>query len=107
MRTDHQEQKYIRVRKKIEKISKFYKHLSVYLAVNTFLSAIFIIGDIEAGDTFNEACFNLGNYKIWVWWGIGIFFQAIGTFGLPMIFSKDWEDRKLKEYLKEEEKIRF
>ncbi len=43
MRTDHQEQKYIRVRKKIEKISKFYKHLSVYLAVNTFLSAIFII----------------------------------------------------------------
>lgn len=98
-----EEQKYILAKKRIEKISKFYKHLSIYLAVNVFLSAIFIINDIEDGDTFNEAFFNLGNYKIAMYWGIAIVIQALSTFGLPMFFSDDWEQRKLQEYLREEE----
>lgn len=103
----NKEQRYIQAKKRVEKISKFYKHLSVYLVVNLFLSTIFIINDIKDGDTFNEAFFNLGNYKIAMYWGIGIVVQAIGTFGLPMFFSKDWEERKLQEYLREEEnKIR-
>lgn len=106
-RNYNQEQKYVQAKKRVEKISKFYKHLSVYIAVNVFLSTIFIIGDIEDGDTFNEAFFNLGNYKIAMYWGLGILVQAIGTFGLPMFFNKDWEQRKLQEYLREEDnKIR-
>ncbi len=105
MKRDHiEEQQYLQARKKVEKVSKFFKHLSVYIAVNLFLSAIFIIGDIEDGDTFNEAFFNIYNYKIWFYWGIGLLFQAISTFGLPVIFNRNWEERKLKKYLEEENK---
>ncbi|MCG1036683.1 2TM domain-containing protein [Polaribacter sargassicola] len=96
-----EEQRYILAKKKVEKISKFYKHLAVYIVVNTFLSAIFIVGDINDGDTFKEAFFNLGNYKIWFFWGIGVVFQALNVFGLNIIFNKDWEKRNIEKYMNE------
>lgn len=102
MNTRDREQKYLLAKKKVEQISKFYRHLSIYLVVNTILTGFFIYGDMNQGDTFEEAFFNFGNFKIWFFWGIGIVAQAIGTFGLPMLFNKDWEDRKLKQYLEEE-----
>ena len=46
------EQKYVLARKRVEKISKFYKHLASYVVVNMFLSAIFITGAINDGDSF-------------------------------------------------------
>ncbi len=93
------EQKYILAKKRVEKISKFYKHLAVYVVVNIFLSAIYIGGDIFDGDTFYEAFSNYHNYKIWMYWGLGILFQAINTFGIGFIFNKDWEERKIKDYM--------
>lgn len=98
-----EEQKYILAKKRVEKISKFYKHLAAYVIVNIFLSAIFIVGDINDGDSFNEAFFNYHNYKIWIYWGLGILFQAINTFGIYFLFSKNWEERKIKEYMDEKE----
>lgn len=107
MKSDYSnEQRYLQAKKKVEKLSKFYKHLSVYLVVNIILSTVFIIGDIKEGDTFNEAFFNSGNFKIWFWWGIIIVFQALNTFTISLIFGRDWEERKLNEYL-EEEKRRY
>lgn len=97
-----QEQKYILVRKRIEKLSKFYKHLAVYLIVNTFLSALFIFGDMNDGDTFSQAFYNYHNYKIWFYWGIGIAFQVLNTFGISLLFNKEWEQRKVQQYLDEQ-----
>ncbi|MFK8061394.1 MAG: 2TM domain-containing protein [Polaribacter sp.] len=101
-----QEQKYVLARKRVEKITKFYKHLATYVVVNIFLSAIFIVGDINDGDTFYEAVWNFHNYKIWLFWGIGIFFQALNTFGIRLFFDKDWEERKVKQYMDEQNNIR-
>lgn len=97
-----QEQKYVLARKRVEKVSKFYKHFATYIVVNIFLSAIFIVGDMNDGDTFNEAFLDYHNYKIWFYWGIGIAFQALNTFGANLFFNKDWEERKIKKYIEEE-----
>ena len=61
-----QEQKYILARKRVEKITKFYKHLAVYIIVNTFLT-------------------------------------AVNIFGLGMFFSNNWEERKIKEYMNQQD----
>ena len=98
------EQQYVLARKRVEKISKFYKHLAIYIVVNIFLSAIFIVGDINDGDTFKEAFTDYHNYKIWLFWGIGIVFQALNTFGLSMVFNKDWEERKVQEYMNDQKR---
>jgi hypothetical protein len=97
-----EEQKYVLARKRVEKISKFYKHLATYVVVNIFLSAIFIAGDINDGDTFNEAFWDYHNYKIWIFWGIGIAFQALNTFGIRLFFKKDWEEKKIQKYMDEQ-----
>lgn len=101
-----QEQKYILACKKVEKISKFYKHLATYVVVNIFLSAIFIVGDMNDGDTFMEAFTNHHNYKIWLYWGIGIVFQALNTFGLNLFMNKHWEEKKIKKYMEEHNRKR-
>jgi len=93
------EQQYVLARKRVEIISKFYKHLASYIVVNIFLTAIFIVGDMNDEDTFIEAITDYHNYKIWLYWGIGIAFQALNTFGLNLFMSKDWEKKKIKKYM--------
>ena len=100
------EERYILVRKRVEKISKFYKHLATYVVVNIFLSAIFIVGDMNDGDTFNEAVWDYHNYKIWLYWGIGIAFQALNTFGIRLFLNKDWEEKKIQQYMDEQNRRR-
>ncbi|TXD47117.1 2TM domain-containing protein [Polaribacter sp. IC073] len=101
-----QEQRFILAKKRVEKISKFYKHLATYVIINIFLSAIFIAGDINDGDTFYEAFSDYHNYKIWLFWGIGIAFQALNTFGLSLFMNKDWEERKIQKFMDEQNNIR-
>jgi len=94
------EQQFILVKKRVEKMTSFYKHLASYVLVNVFLSTLFIIEDVKDGDTFLTALTAYHNYKIWCFWGIGIVFQAFNTFGLNLFLNKVWEEKKIKEYLK-------
>ncbi|MGY0407295.1 MAG: 2TM domain-containing protein [Polaribacter sp.] len=98
------EQQYVLACKRVEKMSKFYKHLTTYIVINIFLTAIFIVGDIDDGDTFYEAFSNYHNYKIWVYWGLAIVFQALNVFGIPLFFSKSWKERKIRQYMEEEKR---
>ena len=96
--------KYIRAKKRVEKIKGFYVHLIVYIIVNTFLSGIIIFGLMnDDGDTLDEVLQNFGVYSTWVFWGIGVFFHWLGVFGFNFI-GKDWEERKLKEIIEKEER---
>ena len=40
---------------------------------------------------------------VWFFWGIGVFFHALGTFGLGNIMSKKWEEKKIEELMEKEE----
>ncbi|WP_347174464.1 2TM domain-containing protein [Polaribacter uvawellassae] len=96
--------KYLRAKKRVEKIKGFYVHLIVYIIVNTFLSGIIIFGLMnDEGDSFNEVIQNFGVYSTWVFWGIGIFFHWLGVFGFNVV-GKNWEEKKLKEIMEEEER---
>jgi len=35
-------------------------------------------------------------------WGIGLAFHAYGVFGKHLLFSKDWEERKIKEFMEKD-----
>jgi hypothetical protein len=36
-------------------------------------------------------------------WGIGLFFHGITAFDAVPFFNREWEERKLKQFLEEEE----
>ncbi|MAD98354.1 MAG: hypothetical protein CMB99_13605 [Flavobacteriaceae bacterium] len=97
-------QKYLRAKKRIKEIKGFYSHLVSYVVINLFLSGIIIFGlTNDDGYGFFEALSNFGVYSVWVFWGIGIFFHWLGVFGFRSIaFGKDWEEKKIKEYMDRE-----
>jgi len=92
--------KYLRAKKRVEKIKGFYVHFAIYILVNLFLSSIIIYGlTSDDGDTFGEAFSNFGVYSTWVFWGIGVFFHWLGVFGFNSLFGRNWEEKKLKEIM--------
>lgn len=86
---------YLRAQKRVNKILGFYRHLIIYLIINTFLIILVTYnsdGPFWRFETFSTAIF----------WGIGLAFHAMGAFGSDWLFGKNWENRKIKEYMDKE-----
>lgn len=93
---------YLRAKKRVEKIKGFYSHLAVYIVVNSVLSILKIVDRVDDGNTLIEALSYSSNYSLWLWWGIGLAFHAYGVFGQRLLFmNKDWEEKKIKEFMDE------
>ncbi|GAA3621822.1 2TM domain-containing protein [Flavivirga jejuensis] len=85
---------YLRATKRVKDLKEFYYSLIAYCLVIPFL--VFI------------------NYKTfwefqWFWfpmagWGIGLGFQAYHTFVNNGILGRQWEERKMQEFIDAEEK---
>lgn len=89
---------YARAKTRVQKIKGFYTHLAVYVIVN-----IFIVGLITITGGGIKMLFRFNTWSTAFFWGIGVVFHAFGVFGKQIIFNKDWEDRKIKQFLDEEE----
>ena len=85
--TPEEEKLYKVAKKKVRRLRSFYSNLLSYLAIGTFL-------------TFINWWTNPGYWWVkWVWigWGIGIFFHGLGLYRKSILFSDDWEERKIRE----------
>ena len=89
------EEAYLRAKKRVDAISGFYWHFAIYIIVNVFL--ILLIG-FNSGDGFR----GFGPYATAFFWGIGIMFHFLGVFGFNFILGKNWEQRKMKEFMDQE-----
>lgn len=90
---------YRRAKKRMKKIKGFYIHLSVFLVVNL---ALIIFDVVNSGFTYNLTEISLYNSPFL--WGIGIAAHWANVFGANLIFSADWEERKIRGILKGKEK---
>jgi len=94
-------EKYERAKKKMEDIKGFYSHLVVYLIVNSLLIllqlGLFTRG-IEGVSIPEWSVFSTPFF-----WGIGLFFHGLYVFQDKFRFFKDWEERKIKEYMEKDE----
>ena len=84
------ENKYIKAKEKVEEIKKFYSNLTSYIIVITGLGALNYYTDGWQYPWFLWPAFG---------WGIGIVFHAAKAFDWNPFFNKDWEKRKIKEYM--------
>lgn len=91
------EEAYLRAKKRLDKLVGFYWHLAVYVVVNFFL--IVLIASNTEGSIWN-----FGTFATAFFWGIGLFFHFLGVFGPNFFFGKDWEDRKIEEFIRKEER---
>jgi hypothetical protein len=86
------EEAYLRAKKKLDKIVGFYWHLAVYIVVNLFLI-------ILIGVNSDEGLWHFGAFATPLFWGIGLIFHFLGVFGPNFMFGKDWEQRKIQEFM--------
>jgi len=81
--------KYERARKRVRQLKGFYKHLTIYVLVNTLLVIVNLVTSPD---------------RIWFYWpllgwGIGLLAHAASVFMYENPWGKDWEDRKIKELM--------
>lgn len=88
------EEAYLRAKKKLDKLKGFYVHLTVYVVVNAFLIIM-----IAANSDADESFWNFGTFATAFFWGIGLLCHLLGVYGPGLIFGKNWEERKIKEYM--------
>lgn len=88
------ENKYLKARERVEQLRKFYGNLTSYVVIITLLA-------------FINYWTNEWKYMWFLWaafgWGIGLLFHAMGTFNLNPFFNKEWEERKIREFMQEDE----
>ena len=89
------EEAYLRAKKRVEAITGFYWHLASYIVVNVFLILIIAMNS-------NEGFRGFGPYATATFWGIGLLFHFIGVFGFNFILGKNWEQRKMDEFMERE-----
>ena len=86
---------YITAQNRLKKLKGFYSHLFFYVVINVVLITISFNNRPFTFDNF----FNLQTFATPFFWGIGLFFHALGVFGKNIFFGKEWEARKIQEYM--------
>ncbi|WP_422091515.1 2TM domain-containing protein [Tenacibaculum ovolyticum] len=89
--------KYVRAVERVEKLKEFYQNLASYCVVIPFL--IFI--NLKFSPGFH-----------WFWfpifgWGIGLTFHFLEVNNYNIFLGKGWEERKIKEMMKESETKKY
>ena len=92
METNNDFERYQKAKKQVQELKGFYGHLLSYVTV------MIVIIYINLKYTPEVLWF------IWtlLGWGIGIFFHAMRVFNFFPFFNKQWENRKIKQFMQEE-----
>ncbi|WHT39813.1 2TM domain-containing protein [Myroides sp. mNGS23_01] len=84
----------IQAKKNVEKMKKFYAHLTMYIMVNTFLIVLNLMTDARF----------MWSLIVVLSWGIGLVADWMKTYNYHFFLGKDWEDRKIREYMDQQNK---
>ena len=93
--------KFERAHKKMKDIKGFYSHLVIYLIINFML--ILIQMGIFNGSLASVRVPSWAHFTTPFFWGIGVFFHGLYVFQHKFTIFKDWEERKIKEYMEKDE----
>ena len=86
------EERYFKAKKQVEEIKGFYGNLTAYIVINIF----FLILNLKTSPE-----------HVWFFWpmlgwGIGVIFHGFKVFNYMPFLSKNWEDKKIKEFMEKE-----
>ncbi|MDO1501046.1 2TM domain-containing protein [Winogradskyella maritima] len=95
-----------RAKNKVEKLKRFYSHLTVYLIINVLIMAMRLRNDLDSWDSFVSELSSFGTWSTWLVWGIILAIHAFSVFLFPLILGYDWEERKIEELMEEDLKYK-
>lgn len=86
----------LKARKKVDNLKEFYQNLVAYCVVIPFL--IFI--NLYTSPQYHWFWFPLFG------WGIGLAIRGFKVLGYDALLGENWEERKIKEYMQQEQQIK-
>lgn len=93
MQTDYeQEERFRQAKKRVEELKGFYGNLVSYIVVNLGLMILNLMTSPE----------HLWFFWPMFGWGIGVMFHAMKVFNFTPFVGKDWEERKIRQFMEEE-----
>jgi hypothetical protein len=101
--SNNMDERYDMAFKRVKRIKGFYVHLMVYILFNAFI----IVSSNNRSLNGNEVFFRWETFSTALFWGIGLVAHAASVFGKNLFFGKNWEERKIQEFMekdKEQEK---
>lgn len=81
-----------RAKMRLEEVKGFYSHLGIFLVINVLLVLVNIL--TSPGQWWF--------YWVTVFWGIALIFHGSRVFGKGKVFSNEWEEKKIQQYIEEE-----
>ena len=92
-----EEERYQKAKEKVKQIKEFYTHAITYFAINVSLLVI------------NLVTSPMYLWFLWsaVFWGIGLIIHGLVTFDLVPFFNKEWEQKKINEYIEKEKNTKW
>jgi 2TM domain-containing protein len=95
MQTDYQqEERFQQAKKRVEELKGFYGNLVSYIVVNIGLMILNLMTSPE----------HLWFFWPMFGWGIGVLFHAMKVFNFTPFVSRDWEERKIRQFMEEEKR---
>lgn len=94
--TNTDQERYLKAKKKVNEIKGFYGNLTSYVLVNLFL---FILNMVTSPE-------HLWFFWPMLGWGIGVIIHGMKVFNQLPFFDKDWEERKINEFMEKEEQTK-
>ncbi len=102
-----EQEKYDNARKKVNAIKGFHSHLTAYIVVNIVL--LLLKANVISALADQDIDLNLERWLQWnswstvILWGIGLLIHGIYVYRHKFKFLKNWEERKIREIIEEEE----
>ncbi len=95
MKNFEEQKRYERAKERVDELKKFYNNLFSYVIIIGFLAGLNYYQNEWRNPWFLWAA--LG-------WGIGLAFHAVKAYRINPMFDKDWEERRIRKYMEEEDK---
>jgi len=93
---DEKSDKYKEAKYRVDEEKKFYTHLGTYIVMNIFFVILNLITSPH----------HLWFYWPMLGWGLGLSMHALRVFGGHAFFSKEWEEKKIDKYMRDDRKKR-
>ncbi|MBA4276065.1 2TM domain-containing protein [Flavobacterium sp.] len=84
--------------KRVKKIKGLYVHAMAYFLVNVFI----ILASYNKSLSGTEVFLRWETFSTAFLWGIGLLVHGLSVFGKNIFFGKNWEERKIKEFMEKE-----
>ncbi|MGB6151926.1 MAG: 2TM domain-containing protein [Pricia sp.] len=95
MESKQKENKYLRAKERVEEVRNFYSGI---------ISALFTVGLLAGINYYIDQW----SYPWFLWaafgFSVSLIFKAIRTFKFNPYFGKGWEERKIKQFMQEDER---